>query len=283
MRSATLRLWLAATLILSPASGGAQPAATVSDPEVARGIRHVDDGEYDDAILVLDAAARRLATEREASHVLSQAYLYLGIAYLAKGHETSAKARFRDALAQARDLRVSPDAFAPRVVEMFERAREEMRAAGTTPAASAAPAKKGGGGTLLLVGGGLAAAAGIALAAGGGGSEDAPESSSGGPRQTNFPNEVVVFGGGREFVVTSGGSGTLTARVAWNQEGVLLGMYIVALANAGQVLAEGNQTGTREATLTLPVTAQAYRISVTNSSGTGPVVDTTFTLSVTHP
>src|SRR5688572_31571048 len=41
----------------------------------------------------------------------------------------SARARFRDALKQARDLNPSPDRFAPRVIELFEKAREEMGAA----------------------------------------------------------------------------------------------------------------------------------------------------------
>ena len=44
-----------------------------------------------------------------------------------------------------------------------------------------------------------------------------------------------------------------------------------------------SQSGTSELTLSLPVTAQGYRISVTHSSGQGPQVDATFTLNVTHP
>ena len=294
MLRAHLCLVLALTLAASPVTrveAQPRPAGSVTDPDVALGIRHVDEGDYDAAILVLDAAARRLAEQKAPSHLLSQAYLYLGIAYLAKGHETSAKARFRDALAQVRDLQVTPENFAPRVVEMFEKAREEMRVPAAAPvaaapvvAASPAPAKKGGGGKLLLIGGGLAVAAGVAVAAGGGGSSPTPSNGgTGSLRTTSFSNEVVGFGAGRDYVVASTGAGTLTARVTWAQVGVLLGMYIVALSNAQQVLADANQTGTSELTLTLPVTAQSYRISVTNSTGLGPQVDTTFTLTVTHP
>ena len=288
---AGLSLVLAVLLAVSPAV--AQQSPPPLDPEVAAGIRHVDEGDYDAAILVLDTAARRLAQQKAPSHVLSQAYLYLGIAYLAKGHETSAKARFRDALAQVRDMQVTPESFAPRVVEMFEKAREEMNTAAPAPAPiaspppSAAAEKKGGGsGKLLLIGGGLAAAAGIAVAAGGGdggSGSDAPPSTGGSTRQTSFPNEVVHAGAGREFVVTTTGSGTLTARLTYTPAGVVLGMYIVALANAQQVLAEAGQTGASELSLSLPVTAQAYRIAVTHSSGQGPQVDATFTLNVTHP
>src|SRR5688572_11316251 len=196
MVRAGLRLVLALMLAAAPAvRAEAQPSpASVTDPDVALGIRHVDEGDYDAAILVLDLAARRLAQQKAPSHVLSQAYLYLGIAYLAKGHETSAKARFRDALGQVRDLQVTPESFAPRVVEMFEKARGEMRSAPTgqpaaAPAAVASPPPPktgGGGGKLLLIGGGLAAAAGVAVAAGGGG-ESSATPGGGGLRQTNFP------------------------------------------------------------------------------------------------
>lgn len=299
MVRAGLRLVLVLALVLGTAplpgeEAQQPPPATVADPDVALGIRHVDEGDYDAAILVLDGAARRLSQQKAPSHVLSQAYLYLGIAYLAKGHETSAKARFRDALTQVRDLQVTPESFAPRVVEMFEKAREEMRAAPAAaaaqpvapvaqPVAPPAPAKKGGSGKLLLIGGGVLAAGGIALAAGGGGSSDGDGNGGGGLRTTSFPNEVVQAGAGRDFLVTSTGTGTLTARLTYSPAGVQLGMYIVALSNTPQVLAEGNQSGATEMMLTLPVTAQAYRIAVTHSSGQGPQVAATFTLSVTHP
>jgi len=121
-----------------------------------------------------------------------------------------------------------------------------------------------------------------ALAAGGGGSKSGNNTSSG-VKTTTFPNEVVVFGGGRDFVVDVRGSGTLTARADWQQDGVLLSMYVVDLANPMRVLADGNQTASKQVSLSLPVTPASYRISVTNSTGAGPRVDTTFTLTVTHP
>ena len=159
------------TLMLSlalavPATLAAQPA----DREVKKGIQQVDDGEYDAAILTLDAAARRLAVASRQGPDLAQAYLYLGIAYLAKGHETTARNRFREALKQARDLNLSPAKFAPRVIEAFERAREEeVRQAPST--------KAGGGGsrTLLLAGGAAAAAGAGALVLAGGGGDDTPD------------------------------------------------------------------------------------------------------------
>ena len=293
MRAAALRLCLAAILASTPAHGLAQPPA-VSDPEVAQGIKLVDEGEYDAAILALDAAARRLAQRPDQQQALSEAYLYLGIAYLGKGHETSAKARFRDALRQMKTLNVTPDRFAPRVVELFEKAREEMAA---TPAAAPSPApagasgetkKQGGGSKGLLVVGGLAVVGGgVALAAGsGGGGGATPTISPGGDgadRRTTFPLEQIRVGAGKDFFVSVNGRGTLTARLDWQPDGVLLDMYIVAASNLPQVLATGTRSGTTEMTLTLPVTAGNYRISVTHSSGQGRQTDATFNLNVTHP
>ena len=128
------------------------------------------------------------------------------------------------------------------------------------------------------------AVAGLAACGGGGGGTSSPAGpSSSGLSTTAFRNEVVKFGGGRDFLVDVRGSGTLTARVDWVQDGVPLGMYAVNHASPGQVLTDGRETGAKQLTLSLPVSAGTYRIAVTNSSGSGPAVDTTFTLTVTHP
>ena len=302
-----LRHSLVATLVLTlaflgfPLPAPAQPAAT--DPEVVKGIRQVDDGDYDDAIVTLDGAVRRLAADKSHPADLPQAYLYLGIAYVGKGHDAAAKAKFREALKQLKDLSLSADKFPPKVINVFETARDEVNreaaaASGGTPAASApepqgsaasatsAKKKGGGGGKALIVLGVLGAGAGVALAAGGGGdsgSGTASPPAGGAATTTTFPNETVVFGGGRDFVVDVRGTGTLTARVDWLEDGVLLDMFIVSLANPGQVLAASNQTASKQRSLSTAVTTGSYRISVTNSTGAGPEVTTTFTLVVTHP
>src|SRR6187401_918166 len=46
--------------------------AQVTDLDVAKGIKQVDDGDYDAAILTLDTAARHLATDPAKSRDLSQ-------------------------------------------------------------------------------------------------------------------------------------------------------------------------------------------------------------------
>ena len=212
-----MRRILAAVLCLGIAASanGAQtaPAAPAVDREVAKGIHQVDEGEYDTAILTLDAAARRLAAASPGSKDLGQAYLYLGIAYLAKGQEISARARFRDAVKQARDLNLSPEKFAPRVIEEFERAREEERKSPTGKSASTS-AKGGGGSTKwILVGGGVAAAgaAGVLVLGGGKGEEFDPNDyqSREGVLTTAVTSQTLPIG--------PGGAGRWHAELSWTE------------------------------------------------------------------
>lgn len=289
-----------ALLVACPSVTSAQPAAVaVKDPEVIKGIKAVEDGDYDTAIVLLDGATRRLGGDPK-SPDLPQAYLHLGIAYVGKGAEAAAKAQFREALKQIRDLTLSADRYPPKVINVFEAARDEVSrdgpgggtgsekasATGKGPSPPAA-AKSGGGGkkALLVVGGVAAVGAGVAVAAGGGGGggSSTPSTGSGSLQTKTFASQVLPFGAGRDFQVDVTGSGTLTARCTWIQDGVVLGMYIVNLADSGRVLRDGGLTGAKEVSLSVDVTRGSYRISVTNSTGAGPVVDTTFTLVVTHP
>lgn len=160
-------LLLACALSLQP-SLGAQPA---QDAEVAKGIKQVEDGDLDEAIFTLDAAVRRLSADPSRARELGQAYLYLGIAYLGKGQETLARARFRDAVRQARDLSLNPDQFSPKVIELLEAAKKEAAAAAaptqaaTPPAAEPVPAPRKGGSKLpkVLLGGAAVAAGAVVL------------------------------------------------------------------------------------------------------------------------
>jgi hypothetical protein len=278
MKTRVLSVLLGLALAAPAGFAAAPPPA---DPDIARGLKLVDEGDYDSAILALDAAVRRLSTDTARGPELAQAYLYLGIAYMAKGSETAAKAKFREALKRAGDLTLSADRYPPKVVNIFEAARDEVNraqpGAAATPAPTSTAGKKKGKTGLILIGVGGAAAVGAAVALAGGGGD------GGGETTTTFPNETVVFAGGREFVVDVRGSGTLTARVDWQQDGVVLGLYIVNLASAQQVLKDGSQTGSKQTSLSLAVTPGSYRIAVTNSTGLGPNVTTTFTLTVTHP
>ena len=99
------------------------------------------------------------------SRELAQAYLHLGIAYLALDQRDKARARFGDALRQDKDLKLRPERYSPKVIAVFEEARRESQKA-------AAPAARASGGgvkwPLILLGAGGATAGGIALATRGG-------------------------------------------------------------------------------------------------------------------
>ena len=128
-----LCLSLVLGLLAGPLYAAAPPPA--EDAEVRKGVQQVNTGAYDAGILTLDAASRRLAASRDNPQELSQAYLYLGIAYLAKGRDSAAEANFRQALAQTEALNLPPDKFAQRVLEVFEKSRAQR----TTPAAAQQP------------------------------------------------------------------------------------------------------------------------------------------------
>ena len=162
MTMTTSRRLVSTTLALAlAASPGLRAQTPQGDPDLDKGVRLVESGEYGDALLALDAAAKRLegAKVKDRS-LLAKAYLYLGIAYIGLSHSEAAKSKFQAALAQIPDLALSPDLYPPKVIEAFEAARHQ-----------AGPAAKAGGGSkkgLVLLGVGAAAAGGIALAASGG-------------------------------------------------------------------------------------------------------------------
>ena len=199
---------LIGALALAPSLGALE---SPSDPELEEGIRQTQIGDFENAVVTLDAAARRLAAEGGRSADLARAYVYLSIAYLGLSQEQKAKAQFLEALKTDSDMQIDEGEFPPRVLEFFEEAREEAEAEGVVttappppaeaPAVSEAepvvepetqpetqtvthtavpeePEKKGGSAKWLLIGGGAAAAAGIALAAGGGSSGSSGSSGS---------------------------------------------------------------------------------------------------------
>jgi hypothetical protein len=144
-----------------------------TDSDVAKGIALVEAGEFDDAILLLEPAARRLAAERGRPKDLGRAYAYLAIAYLGLNHETTAKAKFLEAIHADRDLTLGADQFSPRIIALFEQARREALQQSGAPAGT--PQRKGGSAKVpLIIGGVGVAVAGVAVAAGGGGSDEIP-------------------------------------------------------------------------------------------------------------
>lgn len=288
-------------LLVAPVSYPQAPPAS-KDPDVLKGIALVEEGDYDGAIVTLDKAAQRLAAAKSQPNDLSQAYLYLGIAYVGKGHEAAAKAKFKEALGQIRDLTLSPDRFPPKVINTFEEAKEEAgKAAPAQAAATAKPTqateKKGGSGKILLIVGGLAAAGGIAAAAAGGGGGSSSSSAPTTTTQPPDPRRVETFSGTLcsyesrntcdyyriyDIVVTTGG--TLDASVTWGDSTVLFTMRLTD--QNYQDVANSNRITNTNSTLTAAVTPQtscstcAYHLYLERNDNLGP---SDFSLTVRHP
>lgn len=150
-----LALLLAAAIALTPLPLPAQPP----DAELAQGLKQLREGDFEGAVKTLEAVLPRLSTTPSRSRDLVQAYLNLGVAYVALDQPETARARFREALARDRKLRLSPAEYSPKVLAVFEEARSEARQAGGGKGRSRAP---------LIALGVAAAAAGVVLATRGG-------------------------------------------------------------------------------------------------------------------
>ena len=133
--------------------------------------------------MTLDGVVRRLTGQPARAKELARAYTYLSIAYLGLSQEQTAKAKFLEAWKADRDMSLSPREFPPRILEFFERARQEANlnapstAASPRPAVATRPAepkKKGSKTVPILIGAAVLGGVGVAVAAGGGGGGDGP-------------------------------------------------------------------------------------------------------------
>jgi hypothetical protein len=248
------------------------------DPELAAGIKQVEEGDYTGAIVTLDGAASALRLSKDVSRArdLAQAYLYLGIAYVGLGHETSAKAKFREALSQSGELSLSPKQFPPKVIELFEVAKEEGR-----PAVAAAPAKekKGGSKKGLVFGGlGVLAVGGGVLAVSGGKQEA--------PAEPDDPREFLDATGSltqyscRDFRLVARTSGTLDATLTWTDNTAVAALTMKLYEEGFNEVARSNPSANLEAKLSASVTNQIYTLSVCQGGHPNPV---TFSLNVRYP
>jgi hypothetical protein len=134
--------------------------AAAASQDLATGIRQVQEGDFENAVLTLQAVSRALAGQTTRRPELAQAYLYLGIAHVALDQADPAKAAFKAALGQNKSLRLSEDRFSPKVIAAFEAARREAEAAAVAPDAGEATRGK----PLLWVALGGAAAGAVVLA-----------------------------------------------------------------------------------------------------------------------
>jgi hypothetical protein len=166
-RAATTIVLLA---LLTPGTLPGQAA----DPDLATGLRQVSEGDYEGAVVTLDAVARRLAGDQSRRRDLTEAYVNLGIALVALDQGTPAKDRFRQAVALDPKLELSPTRYSPKVLAAFSEARREAAEEAAASKAKATPEPKAKGSSsklpFILLGTAGAAAGGIALATKGGGS-----------------------------------------------------------------------------------------------------------------
>src|SRR5262245_66613875 len=94
---------LASIVVFALGLPGPAPPA-VGTEELARGIRQVSEGDFENAVLTLDGAVRSLAQEPARVRDLAQAYLHLGIAYVALDQRERARASFKEALARDKEI-----------------------------------------------------------------------------------------------------------------------------------------------------------------------------------
>ena len=277
-----LRLFLMLSLVVSPEVLLAQ--ASPVDPEVTKGVKLVDEGDYDGAILTLDNAARRLAATAGQTAELSRAYVYLGVAYVGKGHEAAAKAKFREAIAGIKDLTLSPDKFPPKVIDLFEAARQESAKAPAT--AQVAPESKGGSKKGLWIGLGAAAAVGVGVAVAVGGKKDSGPID---PRTVeNFTGTLCGYDGAcandRCYDIVVAAAGTLEATATWTDPSMVFTMNLDD--KDYQSVARSNRVTNTSSTMTSAVTPQtgcgscSYHLCVFREDRLG---SGNFNLTVKHP
>jgi hypothetical protein len=201
-----------------PPSSRAQSA----DPELAQGVRQVREGDFEGAVTTLESVVRRLSSAPDRSRDLVQAYVSLGVAYVALDQRDLARSRFGEALARDRNLKLSASAYSPKVLTVFEEARQRARQAAQGRQGSKAP---------YIIAGAAAAAGGVVLATRGG--SDASAAFSGarfGSLVAVCPDDSVnVLVQVLILVEAQAGSSSLSIDAAAAQ------LIIVASADAGEV------------------------------------------------
>src|SRR5215831_18445447 len=111
-----LAFLLSATLTFLSAPLPAQS----TDADLATGFRQVQEGDFEGAVATLEGAVRRLGSLPARSRDLVRAYVELGVAYVALDQNEEARSRFREALLRDRTLTLSPAAYSPKVLTVFE-------------------------------------------------------------------------------------------------------------------------------------------------------------------
>jgi hypothetical protein len=187
---------LSAVLAVSPGLSFQAPSPSPAPSgDLEKGIQLARDGDFEGAVVELDAAVRALRELPARKDDLVRGLVYLATAYLQLDQELSARARLREAITLDPKLELSPREFSPQLLRVFEAVRADAGLPAASPAPnpspiafpsprvprpspSPSPAKRRGA-ALWIVGGGVAAAgAAVAVAAGGGGGATATTSTT---------------------------------------------------------------------------------------------------------
>jgi hypothetical protein len=172
-----LKRWLVLMLVVALGIPQRGVAADAIDTDLATGIRQAQEGDFEQAVVTLDTVVRRLSGQPARAKERARAYTYVSNAYLGLSQEQTAKAKFLEAWKADRDMNLSPREFPPKVLEFFDRAREEANLPNAAPSPRptstvrpAPPEKKKGSKTVpILIGAAVLGGVGVAVAAGGGG------------------------------------------------------------------------------------------------------------------
>src|SRR5688572_27998804 len=110
--------------LLLPSSAPAQP--TDAEALLAAGIRELEEGDLEPAVVTLDGAVQRLNGDPTRRKDLARAHLHLSVARLGLGQADSFRVEMREALAADSQLVLNPKQFAPRLLQLFEEVRKEQ-------------------------------------------------------------------------------------------------------------------------------------------------------------
>lgn len=182
-------------------------AGPSSEPSVRDGVRQVDEGDLQGAVVTLTDALKRMDAAQAPDKERALGYVYLGMAQLGLGQEDPARASLRYAWGLNQGAGLDPKLFPPRVVRLYDEVGADVRARTRVTKSSRSLAILG-----TAAGVGLGA---VALAAGGS-SAAAPPTTPAAPAVVNvrlFNNDDI----GRVFV-----SGSLLRQVGLGEDTGLL-------------------------------------------------------------
>jgi hypothetical protein len=261
-----MRRAIASLLVFTLVSAPAWPQEPSPEQQAADGIRQVQEGDFETAVVTLDSAVRRLEGQPQRERLLIQTLLQLGVALVALDQGEAARSRFRRALIIDPKLRLSPDVFSPKVILVFEQTRAELER-------QHGDGGKGGGSKALVVVGVAAAAAavGVALASGGDDGGPPPVTATAANARFASPSTICPDGSNDSPLQV-----ILLVDVTATDEAFVIGQALVEMriVASPDLPAEVGFLSNRSATPTpdrvLPGTTATIRVDTTLLCGNGP-------------